>query len=121
MKLELRNVSCGYPAASPLVCDLNLVLEEGGVCCIVGPNGVGKTTLFKTILNLIPPLSGQVCIDGTCIRTWKPRRLARAMAYVAQAHIPAFPYLAREVVMMGRMGQLGPAGQPGRRDYEVVE
>lgn len=121
MKFELCNVSCGYSAAAPIVKHISFALESGEVCCILGPNGVGKTTLFKTMLNLIRPLSGQVCIDGENIAAWKPRRLSRSLAYVAQAHAPAFPYLVKEVAMMGRLGQTGAAGQPSRRDHEIVE
>lgn len=121
MKLELRNVSCGYDPGRPVISNVNLVLEGGEACCILGPNGVGKTTLFKTILKLLPPLAGQVCIDGENIAGWRAKRLSAAMAYVAQAHIPAFPYRVREIAMMGRMGQAGLIGQPSRKDYEIVE
>jgi len=121
MKLELRDVSCGYDKAKPVIKDINLTLKDGDVCCILGPNGVGKTTLFKSILNLIPPLSGQICIDGKSVSSLSRRNLSDQMAYVAQAHIPAFPYQVREIVMMGRMGKLHLAGQPTRRDYEVCE
>ena len=121
MILELRNAACGYSAGAPIVKNVNMKLESGDVCCILGPNGVGKTTLFKTILNLIPPLSGQVCIDGENTRGWKPQKLSRYMAYVAQAHTPTFPYLVKEVAMMGRLGQIGAMGQPDRKDHEIVE
>lgn len=121
MKLELRNVSCGYDKGMPLLRNINLVLQDGDACCILGPNGVGKTTLFKTILNLLPPLAGQVCIDGENTAAWKPRKLSQYIAYVAQAHIPAFPYRVQEIAMMGRMGQAGMLGQPGPKDYEIVE
>lgn len=121
MKFELRDVSCGYSAAAPIVKNISFTLESGEVCCILGPNGVGKTTLFKTMLNLLRPLNGQVCIDGENIAPWKPRRLSRTLAYVAQAHAPTFPYLVKEVAMMGRLGQSGVTGQPDRRDHEIVE
>jgi iron complex transport system ATP-binding protein len=121
MKLELRDVACGYQGHPPIVKNINMELESGDVCCILGPNGVGKTTLFKTILNLLPPLSGQVCVDGENTAPWKPQKLSRTMAYVAQAHTPTFPYLVKEVAMMGRMGQIGTMGQPGREDHEIVE
>lgn len=121
MKLELRDVSCGYDKAKPIIKDINFTLEGGDVCCILGPNGVGKTTLFKSILNLIPTLTGQICIDGASVAKLSRRNLSEQLAYVAQAHIPAFPYQVREIVMMGRMGKLHLAGQPTRRDYEVCE
>lgn len=121
MRLELRNVTCGYGKGKPVLDHINLVLESGDACCILGPNGVGKTTLFKTILNLNPILAGQIYIDGEDTKGWKPRKLSRYMAYVSQAHVPAFPYRVREMVMMGRMGQTGIAGQPSRKDYDICE
>jgi iron complex transport system ATP-binding protein len=120
MKLELRDLSCGYDRHKPVITNVNIMLSSGDVCCILGPNGVGKTTLFKTVLNLLPTLSGQVCIDGENTDGWKPKKLSRYMAFVAQAHIPAFPYRVREVVMMGRMGQIGATGQPSGRIMKSV-
>lgn len=121
MQLEFRNVSCGYQKNHPVLKDVNMVLHSGEICCLLGPNGVGKTTLFQTMLNMIPPISGQICIDGQNIAHWNPGRLSKYMAYVAQAHIPVFPYKVSEMAMMGRMGRIGLFGQPGRRDYEIVE
>jgi len=72
-------------------------------------------------LNLLPPLAGHVAVDGEDTRRWKPRQLSRHFAYVAQAHIPVQPYRVKDVAMMGRLGQLSAAAQPGRRDYELVE
>ena len=83
MKLELRDLSCGY--AKPILRHVDFELNSGEIGCVLGPNGVGKTTLFKTILNILPPLSGTIAIDGENTRSWKERQLARYMAYVAQA------------------------------------
>lgn len=121
MRLELRDLACGYSKDKPVVKNINFQLESGDICALLGPNGVGKTTLFKTVLNLIPPLAGAVYIDGDDIARWTQKKRARYLAYVAQAHIPAFPYLVRDVAMMGRLGQTSAMGQPGRADYEVVE
>jgi len=121
MKLELRNVSCGYDINAPLVKNASMELSDGDVCCILGPNGVGKTTLFKTILNLVRPLDGKIFLDGADTIDWTPRRLSQYMAYVAQAHTPAFPYLVREAAMMGRLGKIKALAQPSKKDYEIVE
>jgi iron complex transport system ATP-binding protein len=121
MKLELSSLCCGYQKEHPLVRDVNMTLEGGDICCILGPNGVGKTTLFKTILNLLPPLSGQVSIDGENIRRWSPKKRSEYLAYVAQAHIPAFPYRVKEVALMGRLGQTSALGQPTQKDYDIAE
>jgi iron complex transport system ATP-binding protein len=119
--LELRDVACGYQSGKPIIKNITFSLRDGEVCALLGPNGVGKSTLFKTILNLIEPLSGQVCIDGDNISKWTAKKRAKYMAYVAQAHVPSFPYLVKDIAMLGRMGQISSFGQPSKQDYEIVE
>ena len=121
MKLETSNLCCGYAPGSPVVRDISFQVGGGQVCCILGHNGVGKSTLFKTLLRLIPPVSGKVFLDGEDIAGWTPRKMAAAAAYVSQSHTPPFPYLVEEMVMMGRMGRLGPFRQPGEKDRAVVD
>lgn len=121
MELEVSDLSCGYAPQKPIVQHANMRIVSGEVCALLGPNGVGKTTLFKTLLHLLPPLGGRILIDGADTRNWEPRRTARIMAYVAQSHIPTEPYRVRDIAMMGRMGQIGLFGQPSRRDHEIVE
>ena len=121
MKLELRDVSCGYDAKHPVLKNISFDISSGEVCCILGPNGVGKSTLFKTILHLLPVLHGKICIDGEDIEKWTPKKMSGIMAYVEQAHIPTFPYLVRDIAMLGRLGQVSALGQPSKKDYEIVE
>ena len=121
MLLELRDVSCGYDENKPVLQRISLTLQGGDICCVLGPNGVGKTTLFKTILGMLPVLSGSMSIDGTDITQWNAKKRAQTIAYVAQAHVPAFPYKAEEMVMLGRIGQVSRFAQPTRHDFEVVE
>lgn len=121
MKLEIRDLDCGYNPENPIIKNINFEINDGEICCLLGPNGVGKTTLFKTILNLLKPLKGQICMDGEDMSAWAPKKMAKYMAYVAQAHVPTFPYLVKDIVMLGRMGQTTALGQPGRHDYEITE
>lgn len=118
MKIELRDVACGYGNRNVLE-HVNLGVETGEVCCLLGPNGVGKTTLFKTILKLMPPVMGEVHIDGQNIAKWSAAKLSRYMAYVSQFHVPPFPYIVEDVVLLGRMSSVGYFGQPKDYDYEV--
>lgn len=121
MRLELNNVSCGYDKEKPILTGVTMNLEDGDICCILGPNGVGKTTLFKTVLGMLPILRGTMSIDGEDITGWSAKKKAQTLAYVAQAHIPTFPYKAEDIVMMGRIGQVSRFAQPTRHDFEVVE
>lgn len=121
MKLEVREVSCGYDGQQSILKNISFDISSGEICCILGPNGVGKSTLFKTILHLLPVQAGRICIDGEDIVKWSPKRMASVMAYVEQAHIPTFPYLVKDIAMLGRLGQISAFGQPSRKDFEIVE
>ncbi|MGI6721336.1 MAG: ABC transporter ATP-binding protein [Anaerovoracaceae bacterium] len=120
MKLELRNVACGYNKKA-ILNNINFEVETGEICCLLGPNGVGKTTLFKTILKLMKPLEGKVVIDGEDIAHWHPSKLARYMAYVSQYHVPPFPYIVKDVVLLGRISSVGYFGQPTEKDYAICD
>lgn len=120
MILELNDLSCGYGSKS-IIKDIRLTVESGDVFCILGENGVGKSTLFKTILKLLPPIEGRVNIDGNDISGWSAKKLASYCAYVAQSHTPPFPYTVREVIMTGRMGKINAFGRPGKKDEEIVD
>jgi iron complex transport system ATP-binding protein len=119
MKLELVGIAAGYGVRNVLE-NVHLEVSTGEICCLLGPNGVGKTTLFKTILKLLKPTAGEVRIDGENIAKWSARRLAKHMAYVSQFHVPPFPYIVKDVVLLGRMNSVGYFGQPKAYDYAVA-
>lgn len=120
MKLECAQVTCGYGRQAVLR-DISLSVESGEALCLLGPNGVGKTTLFKTVLGFLPALAGSVVLDGRDIRQWSHRKFARAVAYVPQAHVPPFPFLVGDVVLMGRNAHLGAFASPGPEDRRIAE
>ena len=97
-----------------------LELAFGQALCVLGPNGSGKTTLFRTLLGLLPPLAGQVTLEGRDLRSCRPREIARKVAYVPQAVANAFDYTLAEIVEMGRTAHLGPFAAPGAPDAEAA-
>jgi iron complex transport system ATP-binding protein len=119
MELQLRGVACGY--TTPILNNISFSVQTGQICCLLGPNGVGKTTLFKTILGLLKPLSGHVFMDGEDTARFSARVAARDMAYVSQFHTPPFPYKVREVVLLGRLSQVGYFGKVSAHDQEIAE
>ena len=98
--LEARDLAIGY-GATEIARGLDLSVIAGSVTCLLGPNGVGKTTLFKTLLGLIPPLSGAVAINGSDLSRLDRQAIARQIAYVPQAQIAEFPYTVIDLVVMG--------------------
>lgn len=120
MTLVVEQLGFGYPGKS-VGRGVSFGLEQGEVLCLLGPNGGGKTTLFKTILGLLPPQAGRVLIDGDDVAHWPRRRLAQVMAYVPQAHAAFFPFTVRDVVLMGRTSRIGLFATPSRHDADAAE
>ena len=114
--LEARGLSIGY-GRTLIASGIDITLTAGQVTCLLGPNGVGKTTLFKTLLGLIPPLAGTIHIGGEDFAGLSRAQIARHIAYVPQAHPAAFAYTVLDLVIMGRTAYLGPFGQPSQNDY----
>lgn len=117
--LEVSHLACGYGGA-PVLDDVSFSLARGRALVLLGPNGVGKTTLFKTILGFMPRLAGDVLIEGEEVRGWSRRRYARSVAYVPQAHESAFGFTVREMVLMGRTPSLDGFAGPSREDERIA-
>jgi iron complex transport system ATP-binding protein len=120
MLLEMSKLSCGYEGR-PIIANVSLTVGDGEILCLLGPNGVGKTTFFKTILGFLKLLGGRISLDGEDIAGWSRRRLARAVGYVPQAHIPPFPFKVADVVVMGRTAHLGPFAAPSLEDQDIAD
>ena len=118
--LEVRNLACGFPGRT-VAREIGFSLAEGEVMCVLGPNGGGKTTLFRTLLGLLPPKSGEILIDHRSLASLSRVQLARLAGYVPQGHSAYFAFTLREFVLMGRGAHLGAFAVPGRRDREIAE
>src|SRR5262245_64286324 len=120
MRLDVVGLAYGYPGK--LVGQgVSLTLEAGQVLCLLGPNGGGKTTLFKTILGLLASRGGRVAVDGEAVDGWSRARMARVFGYVPQAQLGMFPFTLREVTLMGRTAHVPAFGVPSRHDRQVAD
>ena len=82
--LVLDQVSSGYGAAA-VIRSVSLGIRAGEIFALLGKNGMGKTTLLKTVLGFVPARSGKIMFDGGCILSVPPARLiASGVGYVPQ-------------------------------------
>lgn len=119
MILEARRLAIGY-RDRVVGRDLDLTLAEGEALALLGPNGGGKTTLLKTLLGLIPPLDGEVCLAGQPLDRISVRERARLVAYVPQVHAGVFAFTVEEIVLMGRSAHGDLFSRPSARDRQVA-
>jgi urea transport system ATP-binding protein len=102
--LSVERLDAAY-GESQVLWGVDLDVAAGEVVCLMGRNGVGKTTLLKTVMGLMPLRGGRVIFDGADVTRWSPDRRARAgIGYVPQGR-EIFPHLSVEENL--RMSLLG--------------
>jgi manganese/zinc/iron transport system ATP- binding protein len=113
MAIEVEGLNVNYGKTSVLW-DVSFKVPKGVLVGIIGPNGAGKSTLLKSMLHLVPPLSGKIQLLGSCSFS----KVQKKIAYVPQRGCVDwdFPITALEVVLMGRYGRLGIFGRPRKAD-----
>lgn len=117
--LAAENLGFGYPGRA-VGREVSFTLHAGEVLCLLGPNGGGKTTLFKTLLGLLPAQQGRALVDGRDIGAIDAQTRARLLAYVPQAQAGYFPYTVDDMVLMGRTAHIGLFASPSPADREAA-
>ena len=117
MSIEVKNLSFSYGDHGVLH-DISFRVESGELLSILGPNGVGKSTLFRCVLGLLSGYTGQVLVDGIDARSFTVREAAKHIAYIPQSTRPIFNYSVFDIVLMGRTSSLSVFRTPGKADIE---
>ena len=122
--LEVREVVAGYDesgdARHEVLHGVSLSVERGSVTAVLGPNGVGKTTLVNVALGWMAPWSGGVVISGAPLGSLSGAERGRLISLVPQGdHIP-FEYSILDYVLLGRAPYIGRLQAPGREDVDVA-
>jgi manganese/zinc/iron transport system ATP- binding protein len=115
--LVVRGMTVSY-GQKPAVFSVDMTVQAGAMTAIIGPNGVGKSTLLKAALGIVKPLSGQVQVFGRSLETQRAR-----ISYVPQrASVDwDFPTRVIDVVLMGLYRELGLLGRVRARHMQRAE
>ena len=117
MSIEVRNLGFSYGSRQVLH-DISFSVGKGEFLSILGPNGVGKSTLFRCILGLLSGYTGTVMVDGVDVRSFSVREAAKHIAYIPQSSRPIFNYSVFDIVLMGRSSSLSPFRSPSKQDND---
>lgn len=119
MIFSVENGSFGYDQKT-ILNNVTFSLAKGEVLTILGPNGVGKTTLLKCMMGMLHWKEGSTTIDGENLNHMKTSDVWKRIAYVPQAKGLFHSYTALEMVVMGRSARLGLFVQPNKEDYKIA-
>jgi len=117
VNLNVRNLSFAY-GEHEVLRDISFDLHKGEFLSVLGPNGVGKSTLFRCVLNLLTDYTGSIASGGVELKTMSRREMSRRIAYIPQINRPAFGYTVLDTVLMGTTRQLSMFAQPGKKQVE---
>ncbi len=115
--IQVSHLSCDL-GGRRVLSDISFSLEKGQLLSVLGPNGVGKSTLFRCLLGLVAHCQGTILLDGTAIEQLSPRQQAQKIAYVPQRQSVAFHYTIQEMVLMGTAAQHSLYTSPGPAQLE---
>lgn len=118
--IELTNLTIGY-SKKVIATDLNAELHPGKLTCLVGRNGVGKSTLLRTLAGFQPQLSGTITVDGSDLSQLTRKELARKVSVVLTSRPQMQNMSAREVIALGRSPYTDMWGSLSDKDRDIIE
>ena len=116
--LEITGLNTYY-GESHILRDVDLSVRAGEMVCLIGRNGVGKTTLLKSLIGLLRPRSGEILFEGSGLNRQAPHQRARAgIAYVPQGREIIPQLTVEENLMLGR--EALPGGLARNRNIDPI-
>lgn len=122
--ISIRNLSIGYPGkkgTKVVAQDINASINNGELTCLLGANGVGKSTLLRTLSAFQPKLGGEIYIEGKEIGEYSDKELSHVISVVLTDKCDIRNMYVTELVGLGRSPYTGFWGNLSREDKQVVE
>ena len=120
MELDIKNLSVGY-RRRVILGNLNLSAGESELVALIGRNGVGKSTLMRTIARLQPALSGEITISGKPLGQFSRNELASVLSIVSTENVSVSHLTVRQLVSFGRFPYTNWIGKLTAADVALVE
>ncbi len=120
MRLEVKNGEFAYENGKILFDKVCFAVEKGEILTILGPNGVGKTTLLKCTTSLLRWKKGITLIDHRPLEELKTSDVWKKIGYVPQNRGTVFSYTVLDMVLLGRAPYLSLLAMPGKRDVKIA-
>jgi len=129
INIELKQLSVGYeqPGEAPLevLKNINFTAAPGEMVALIGSNGIGKSTLLRTLAAFQPWFSGDIQINGKGLKTLNPKEIARIMSFVSTENIRVPNLSIFDLVAYGRFPYTNWIGMLASEDkslvYEAIE
>ena len=120
-EIEIKDMGFSYsPSGVPkVISGINLRIDEPGLYCIIGPNGVGKSTLIKCMNKILKPTEGTVSLDGQNISGMSNKEVSKMMAYVPVAGADMFSMPVIDAILIGRYTQQ--KWRTSKKDLAIVK
>lgn len=118
--LECKDLSIGYGDKS-IYSNLDLQFEKGEVVCLLGQNGVGKSTLLKTLSGLIEPLTGEIKVNNQLLHDLSKSELAKVISIVTTEKLSAVGLTVLDILMAGRYPHQPWLNNPRQEDFVSIQ
>ena len=121
--LSTSNLSIGYATKkgkNTIAFNLNLSLEAGKLIAIVGANGIGKSTLLRTLTGIQKPLDGKVYLNSKSIHDFDALDLAQNLSVVLTEKLPPSNLTVFELIALGRQPYTNWLGKLSPEDYQKI-
>lgn len=117
--IGLQHITIGYANAAVFK-DLDVRFERGRLVGLIGDNGVGKSTLIKTLCGYLPPLEGELLVDGQAADRYTIQQLSKVLSIVLPEKITGFNLKAYDVVASGRIPYINAFSRLTEEDHAAI-
>ena len=121
--LEAMGLSIGYRSkkeVNTVASSLNIEVAAGNLICLLGKNGIGKSTLLRTLTNVQAPLSGKITLDGHALEKIDSRTQAQMLSLVLTERLPDSNLTVFELVALGRQPYTNWVGNLSENDLNKI-